>query len=299
MKKDFTWKLSVQAALVVLCMITAAAAQDKVTIKGLIVARDGANMVVKNDTGSTTVALDDDTKVEAVKGKFGLRSNTLAITDLIPGIPVEVKGTLIDGKLTAREIKFKADDLKTAQQIQAGLNPTEQQLQSTQKQVATNQENIDANRQNIQANEHSIQNVQGEQAALSKRFGELGEYDVKDQMTAYFAVNSTVLSEDEKRQLQSLAANASKLNGYMIQVAGYTDASGSAEHNQELSDRRAEAVISYLQQQCKVPLYRVLAPAAMGESDPVGSNETAQGKSENRRVEVKVLVNRGTNSSSS
>jgi outer membrane protein OmpA-like peptidoglycan-associated protein len=299
MKKELTWKVSVQAALVVLCMVTAAAAQDKVTIKGLIVARDGANMVVKNDTGNTTVALDDDTKVEAVKGKFGLRSDTLAITDLIPGIPVEVKGTLSDGKVTAREVKFKADDLKTAQQIQAGLNPTEQQLQSTQKQVATNQDNIDANRQNIQTNEQNIHNVQGEQAALSKRFGELGEYDVKDQMTAYFAVNSSVLSEDEKQQLQSLAANATKLNGYMIQVAGYTDSSGSAEHNQELSDRRAEAVISYLQQQCKVPLYRVLAPAAMGESDPVGSNETAQGKSENRRVEVKVLVNRGTNSSSS
>ena len=299
MKKNPThWKACVRIVLVTLCMITTAAAQDKVTVKGLIVARDGANMVVKNDTGNTTVTLDDDTKVQAVKGKFGLRSDTLALTDLIPGLLVEVKGTQSEGKLMAREVKFKADDLRTAQQIQAGLNPAEQQLQSTQKQVATNQENIDANRQNIQTNQQNIQNVQGEQAALTARFGQLGEYDVKDQMTAYFAVNSTVLSDEAKQKLQALTANASKLSGYMIQVAGYTDASGNAAHNQELSDRRAEAVINYLQQQCKIPLYRVLAPAAMGESDPVGSNETAKGKQENRRVEVKVLVNRGMASSS-
>ena len=299
MKKNPThWKACVRIVLVTLCMITTAAAQEKVTVKGLIVARDGANMVVKNDTGNTTVTLDDDTKVQAVKGKFGLRSDTLALTDLIPGLLVEVKGTQSEGKLMAREVKFKADDLRTAQQIQAGLNPAEQQLQSTQKQVATNQENIDANRQNIQTNQQNIQNVQGEQAALTARFGQLGEYDVKDQMTAYFAVNSTVLSDEAKQKLQALTANASKLSGYMIQVAGYTDASGNAAHNQELSDRRAEAVINYLQQQCKIPLYRVLAPAAMGESDPVGSNETAKGKQENRRVEVKVLVNRGMASSS-
>ena len=87
MKKNPThWKACVRIVLVTLCMITTAAAQDKVTVKGLIVARDGANMVVKNDTGNTTVTLDDDTKVQAVKGKFGLRSDTLALTDLIPGL---------------------------------------------------------------------------------------------------------------------------------------------------------------------------------------------------------------------
>jgi OmpA-OmpF porin, OOP family len=288
------WKTCVRTALMTLCLITSAAAQEKVTVKGLIVSRDGANMVVKGDIGNTTIALDDDTKVQAVKGKFGLRSDKLALTDLIPGLPVEVKAVQSEGKLTASEVKFKADDLKTAQQIQAGLNPTQQDLQSTQKQVATNQENIDANQQNIQTNQQNIQNVQGEQAALSKRFGELGDYDVKDQTTAYFAVNSAVLSEDAKQQLKTLAANAVQLSGYMIQVAGYTDSSGNAAYNQELSDKRAETVINYLQQQCKVPLYRVLAPAAMGESDPAASNETGQGKKENRRVEVKVLVNRGT-----
>ena len=61
-------------------------------------------------------------------------------------------------------------------------------------------------------------------------------------------------------------------------------------------DKRADAVVNYLQQECKVPLYRVLAPEGMGESNPAGSNESQQGKKENRRVEVKVLVNRGMQS---
>jgi OmpA-OmpF porin, OOP family len=60
-----------------------------------------------------------------------------------------------------------------------------------------------------------------------------------------------------------------------------------------LSDRRAEAVINFLQQSCAIPLFRVLAPAAMGVSNPVGSNSSAEGQAENRRVVTKILVNRG------
>jgi OmpA-OmpF porin, OOP family len=287
-KKNTGFEILVLTTLLILGVATLAA-QESTKLKGLIVARDGANMVVKSDTGNTTVTLSDDTKVEAVKGKFGLRRKTLELTDLVPGLPVEVQGVQKGSEFTASNVKFKADDLKTALQIQAGVNPTEQQLQSTQKQV-------EANQQSIQANQHSVQNVQDEQAALSKRFGELGDYDVKGQTTAYFAVNSTELSEEAKQQLKELAANAVKMSGYMIQVAGYTDSSGSAAYNQELSDRRAESVVHFLQQECKVPLYRVLAPAAMGESDPISSNETKQGMNKNRRVEVKILVNRGTTS---
>jgi OmpA-OmpF porin, OOP family len=287
-KKNTGFEILVLTTLLILGVATLGA-QESTKLKGLIVARDGANMVVKSDTGNTTVTLSDDTKVEAVKGKFGLRRKTLELTDLVPGLPVEVQGVQNGSQFTASNVKFKADDLKTALQIQAGMNPTEQQLQSTQKQV-------EANQQSIQANQHSLQNVQGEQAALSKRFGELGDYDVKGQATAYFAVNSTELSEEAKQQLKELAANAVKMSGYMIQVAGYTDSSGNAAYNQELSDRRAESVVQFLQQVCKVPLYRVLAPAAMGESDPISSNETKEGMNKNRRVEVKILVNRATTS---
>jgi OmpA-OmpF porin, OOP family len=253
-------------SVVALLFANVSAADDTTKVKGLIVGRDGANMNVKGEIASWTIELNGDTEVKAIKGKLGLRKDTLGVTDLIPGLPVEVEVIHSGSALIAISVKFKADDLKTARQIQAGLHSTGQEMQS----------------------------MQADQEAMSQKFGQLGDYDVKDHVTVYFAVSSATISNDAQQQLKQLAAKAEQLKGYMIQVAGYTDSSGNAAYNQELSDRRAEAVINYLQQDCKVPLFRVLAPEGMGESNPAGSNESPQGKQENRRVEVKVLVNRGT-----
>jgi outer membrane protein OmpA-like peptidoglycan-associated protein len=263
------------SAVAMLGIATLSAADDTSKVKGLIVSRDGANMNVKGEMASWTIELNDDTKVQAIKGKLGLRKDTLGVTDLIPGLPVEVEMIHSGSSLVAISVKFKADDLKTARQIQAGLNPHAEQLGGVQS---------------------DVQGVKEDQAAMSKKFGQLGDYDVKHQVTVYFAVSSATISGDAKQQLTELAEKALELKGYMIEVAGYTDSSGNAAYNQELSDSRAEAVVNYLQQECKVPLYRVLAPEGMGESNPAGSNESAQGKKENRRVEVKVLVNRGMQS---
>jgi OmpA-OmpF porin, OOP family len=117
---------------------------------------------------------------------------------------------------------------------------------------------------------------------------------MKASATVYFAVNSAQVNAKGRQDLQNLAAQAKQIGEhYLIEVAGYTDSSGTAAYNQELSDRRAAAVIAFLQQSCGVPLFRVLSPAAMGMSNPAASNETKQGKAENRRVEVKVLVSKG------
>jgi outer membrane protein OmpA-like peptidoglycan-associated protein len=84
------------------------------------------------------------------------------------------------------------------------------------------------------------------------------------------------------------------LKGYLIQVRGYASSSGDAARNQELSDDRAEAVVTFLQQQ-GVPLRHIVTPAAMGTTNPLASNDTAAGRDLNQRVEVKLLVNRGLN----
>jgi len=258
-------RICILTALALLGIAAATSAQDTTKVKGLIVARDGAAMNVKGEAASWTITLSENTKVRAIKGTLGLRKDTLGVTDLIPGLPVEVETEHTGNELIARSVKFKADDLKTARQIQAGMDPHSQQMQG----------------------------MQADQAAMSKKFGELSDYDTKGEVTVYFAVGSAKMSDDAKQQLKQLADSALSLKGYMIQVAGYTDSSGNAAYNQELSDRRAESVVNYLQQDCKVPLFRVLAPEGMGESNPSGSNESQQGKKENRRVEVKVLVNRG------
>jgi outer membrane protein OmpA-like peptidoglycan-associated protein len=275
-------RICILTALTLLGITAASPAQETVKVKGFIVARDGAAMNVKGEMASWTIVLTDDTKVQAIKGTFGLRKDTLGLTDLIPGLPVEVETEHMGRELFARSVKFKADDLKTARQIEAG------QIEAGQPEAGPN------------PNSQKQQDKQGDQAnsqaTTSKKFGELSEYDVKGEVTIYFAVGSTVVPDDAKQQLKELAENAEKQKGFMIQVAGYADSSGNAAYNQELSDRRAETVVDYLQQDCKVPLSRVLSPEGMGESNPAGSNESQQGKKENRRVEVKVLVNRGTQS---
>jgi len=282
--------------------IAGSALGQTTTIKGLIVGRDGPNVIIKSQEGNTvTVILDDSTKVQAIKGKLGLRRSDLGFTALVPGLPVDVQAEGPPTQLVAKSVKFKASDLKTANQIQAGLTPTGEQLTATQQQVQANEQQLQAQQQQlqaqnaqIQANQQQIQKNQEESAALSKRFGELGDYDVKAAATIYFAVNSSVVNAQGKQDLQALAAQAKQIGThYMIQVAGYTDSSGNAAYNQQLSDKRADGVIAYLQQSCGVPLFRVLAPAAMGMSNPAASNESTQGKAQNRRVEVKVLVNRG------
>jgi OmpA-OmpF porin, OOP family len=119
------------------------------------------------------------------------------------------------------------------------------------------------------------------------------DYDTKATATVYFAVNSHTINAKGQQDLQALCAQAKQINAYMVQVAGYTDSSGNAAYNQRLSDERAAAVVAYLQQKGNIPLFRVLAPAAMGTSHAAATNETPQGMSENRRVVVKILVNKG------
>jgi outer membrane protein OmpA-like peptidoglycan-associated protein len=301
--------------LLMLCGLTAAlmltvvgtAWGQKTTVKGLIVGRNGPDMIIKGLNGNVTVTLNDYTKVEVLKGLFGIRHSELGLTALVPGLAVEVQGEQNGGQLIADTVKFKASDLQTANQIQAGLTPTDQQLSSTEQQVQANQQQLQgqqqqmqsqeqqirANQQKIQANQQQIQTTQSQEAALSKRFGELADYNVKGTATVYFASNSTEISAKGQQDLQALATQAKGINAYLIQVACYASATGNAAYNQELSEQRAAGVIAYLQQSCSVPLFRVLAPAAMGVSHAAASNATPEGRAENRRVVVKILVNKG------
>lgn len=278
----FTKVLLLIAGLAVLCAFIPAQARAEareVTIEGLILSRDGENMLVRSERGNITVTLTKATKTHVVKGLLGIRREEMSMAALIPGLRVEVEALQSGKRTIAQSIKFKADDLETAYQIQAGLEMTRQQVQTHQ--------------QNIEAHEQAIEQGKAEDVAINKRFSELSEYDVKAQVTVLFDVNSAKLSESAKKNLKVLANVAKKLKGYLIEVSGYTDSSGTADYNQELSDNRADSVVVYLRAQCGVPISRVLSGAAMGLHKPVASNETAQGKAENRRVVAKVLVNRG------
>jgi OOP family OmpA-OmpF porin len=280
---------------------------EKAKVKGVIATRTGETLVLATDSGNVTVVLNDDTKVQQPKG-LGMRKKQMSVTVLVPGLRVTAEGVGdAQSRVVAKSITFDADDLQMAEAIQAGLTPTKQA-------VATNQQNIAANKQATQANAQGIQtnsqDIAANQAATSanqqaisanqqqiqdttKRFSELSEYDTKADVKVNFAVGKSVISADDKAALQKLAKDAVGTTGYIIDVKGFADSSGQAAMNQQLSMDRAQAVIAYLIQDCKVPVRHIIAPGAMGTADPAASNETASGRAENRRVEVKVLVNKG------
>ncbi|ABF40726.1 outer membrane protein, OmpA/MotB family [Candidatus Koribacter versatilis Ellin345] len=280
MKKAAVWII---ALCLVLCFAGSAFAGDAKTIKGLITTRTSDVLSLKTADGNQDVTLTDSTKVQSPKG-LGLRKQQMSWASLIPGLKVSVKGALdAGGKFIAEEITFSKDDLQTASMIQAGLTPTEQKVDANKQSIGENKENIDTNKQQIDEN----------QQAVNKRFDDLTDFDVKKEAVVYFVSGKSSLAAADKKALTDLAAEATKLTGYIIEVKGFADSTGNAAMNQTLSKDRAFAVVNFLMQDCSVPPRHIVSPGAMGISNPVASNETATGRKENRRVEVKVMVNKG------
>ena len=286
---------------VLLCAIGAGTASavtpgEKIKLSGLIVGRAGESLTLRTaEEGDVQVALTPNTKVSMPKGLFKARHQDTAVTALVPGLRIKVKGigNLEGNQVIADSISFSKNDLQTAQQIQAGLVPTQQQVQLNRNDIDQNRENILANQQQIGEQGRQIEANQQDITEVNQRFSALTDYDVKFTDSVYFAVGSSAISDKDKNDLLQLAINARNLKGYLVQVEGFCDSSGDPARNQQLSMERAQAVIAYLAQNGNIPLLHILAPGAMGTSNPVASNETPQGRSENRRVQVKVLVNRG------
>lgn len=261
---------------------------EKLKLSGIITSRDGATMALKTaDHGQVVVVLTDSTDVTASKHHFGLIKKGMAVTALVPGLKLETEGLGDEkGRLIATKVSFTAGDLQAAQAIQAGLSPVETQLGATQQQVGANQQAIAANKQ-------QIGQLSAEQQDLAHRFGELGDYDTKAEATVFFAVGSSAIDAKAQADLAKLAQTAKGLQGYLVEVEGFADTTGSAAANQKLSQERSQAVVNWLAQNGGISFLHMLAPGAMSTADPVASNETVQGRAENRRVVAKVVVNKG------
>jgi OmpA-OmpF porin, OOP family len=257
--------------------------------------------------GDFTVTINSDTKIQHPVGLTGMRKKQDTPDVLIPGLKMSFEGAAgsQENQVGAKAITFDSDDLALAEVIQAGLNPTAQQQARNVQAIATNQTGIAANqgaiaeaKQEIAANQQRIDanktNLDEVAQSTQKRFGEMGEVVTKDQYTVLFASGDYSLSDEAKQALANVAKQGLAYSkGWGISVAGFADASGNAAANQVLSKERAQAVAAYLLQECGVPVGRILAPGAMGETNPVGSNEAPSGRAENRRVDVKLLLNKG------
>lgn len=268
---------------------------ERVKTKGLIIGRDGETLTLKTaEAVKLIVVLTENTKVVQPKGLLKVRKQEMGVTALIPGLKIEIDGIGdAQNRVMAQTISFSKDDLRAAEAIQAGLAPTQGDVEKNKENIQTNKDNIDANKVQIAANRERVAANEEDIRDVNKRFSELSEYDTKHSTAVYFASGSIKLSIKDRNALTQLANDAVNLKGYLVQVKGYADSSGNAAMNQKLSMERAQEVVAYLLQNCNVPLRHIVAPGAMGEATPAASNETAQGRAENRRVEVKVLVNRG------
>jgi outer membrane protein OmpA-like peptidoglycan-associated protein len=277
-------------------------------VKGMITSRTGETLIVRSGRSTVTVVLTDDTRTKDDKGLFGLDKEYMSNAVLIPGLKVDVDGRSDDqGRVVAKTITVDGDDLETAEMIQSGLHPTAQQvatnvaaleahggqLASHDVQLAAQKENIETNQQNIAAHQQKIEQNIKDIEENTQRFTALSEYDVRGQATVNFEVGSTKISAKDQIELKELANTATGLTGYIIEVTGYADSTGSAAMNTKLSEDRAKAVVTYLMQNGEVPVRHIVAPGAMGEYGAAAPNETKVGRAENRRVEVKVLVNKG------
>ena len=286
----------------VFLLLTCCAALAQVQIEGLITGRSGSSMTIKTATiPSQTVVLTPNTDVQEAQGKFHFRHKNLGLAALVPGLSVQVKGSYnAQNQLVADQVKFSSSAFNTAQDIQAGLAPTEAQVQANQQQIQQNvqqlkqeQQAVLKQQQQLQAQEAQIAANKAAIAAANKRFGELADYNILGEVTVYFANGQTTIDPKYNPELLKLAQQAKTITAYIIQVQGYASKVGSAALNQKLSRERADHVLNFLEQQGGIPLTNVLAPGAMGTSQQVAPDTSSEGQAENRRVVVRILQNKG------
>jgi OmpA-OmpF porin, OOP family len=229
-------------------------------IKGIISARSRDKLQVTTESGTKTIiAINESTRIKS-SGLFS--GSKLDEKSLLNGLPITVK-TLQSGEaLMASQITLRNKDFKTASMIRNGT------AQGFSEQTAATE-------------------------ALRGRMGDIDEYNIKSTTNVNFDTGKAVLSAQGKADLCQTATAAQGVKNALILVAGHTDSTGSDEFNQVLSERRASSVVNYIQQACGWKPYRMLTPAGMSKADPLASNDSAAGKAQNRRVEVKILVSKG------
>lgn len=120
----------------------------------------------------------------------------------------------------------------------------------------------------------------------------LDNYQAIGNASVTFGFDKSVLTKDDKAQLDTFAGTLTSAKSYIIEVTGGTDSTGSAEYNYQLSQRRADAVVQYLASKYAIPAHRFYL-IGIGKDKEVADNNTREGRAKNRRVDIRVLSNQG------
>ena len=231
-------------------------------VKGFISARKDDRVQVTGPDGTKTVlSLSESTQIRSSSGLFGLGKTKLATDQLLNGLPVTAKTVQWGGGLVASQIRLQNKDLKTANMIRTGTE------QGFSEQTAATE-------------------------ALRSRVADIDQYNVKGTTNVYFDTGKWQLSQAVQADLCAAATQAGATDNALMLVVGYTDSVGDYDYNQTLSEKRASKVVNHLQQACGWKPYRMLTPTGMAEADPTADNSTEEGKAQNRRVAVNILVSK-------
>jgi len=284
------------------------ASGQKMKIKGVVTRRDSDTFTVRDQNGvDTIVRLDDRTSVKA-KGGFLRSGANYAQTQILRGLNLEIDGLgNASGELVANKIRFNESDLRVARAVESRAAPLEDRASTTESklsQVEQNAQRLSGQLDELAAVANTAKGgARAAQAtadsavagvnATNDRISALDDYEPQTVLAVNFKTGSSLLSKDSKTKLDEVATKALNSKGYVIEVSGFTDATGSVARNRALSQRRADTVIRYLVENHSIPLRRIVTPYGYGETNPVGENTSRDGRAQNRRVEVKLLVNKG------
>jgi len=249
-------------------------------VSGIIIRREADTFSVADDSNTETVVLLTDRTSVKSKGGFFRSGKDYAVTSLLRGLRVEVEGRgNSDGQLVADKIRFDSGDLKFAKVVDSRVAPVEEANKRLSGQVE-------------EAGELS-KLARNEAGKANERISALDDYNVQDSIAVLFKVNSAVISAEDRHALDELAQKAAATKGYVIEIAGFADSTGNTARNRVLSQQRADAVVRYLQENHDIPLRRMITPFGYGDLRPVADNSSEEGRRQNRRVEVKILVSKG------
>jgi len=278
-------------------------AGQKYKIKGVVVSKDDTSFVVRDTTGvDTRIAVAPNTSIKTKGGFFG-GGDAVAVSQIVRGLNLEVEGRGDSaGSLSADKVRFGKDDFRVAQSIDSRVGPAEVRLDQAEQNAQRISGQIDelvaisnSARGGAKAAQDTADAAIAGVNATNQRISALDDYVVQSTANVNFKVGSAILSPEAKQQLDEVATAAMTMKGYVIEITGFASSDGSTKANKALSQRRSQAVIDYLVENHNVPLRRIGQSYGFGELQAIADNTTREGREQNRRVEVKLLVSRGVN----
>jgi OOP family OmpA-OmpF porin len=287
---------------------------EKRKVQGVVSIRSGDSFKVREPGGNeTSVLLTGATKVSS--HNRGLRGKKdYPVTYIMRGLRVQAQGTGdADGNLVAEWVRFDEQDLRAAQALeqtdelarenQARIEQNAREAAEAARimagQIAENTALANDARARADAAQAQADAAFKAAALANNRINGLDDYETIRTISVLFKVNSSIIDATAKATIDEAAAWAKgekakgNANGWLVEVVGFADKTGNTARNRALSERRSKAVIQYLVGVHSLDLRRLVQPFGFGDSKPVASNKTAAGRAKNRRVEIRILQNKG------